>query len=1539
MHEILRDSPLPPQTNLLIVVDQFEEIFRYRQPDTKDELATFVWLLLESSKHPLVYVVITIRSDFMSDCASFSDLPEAISEGVFLVPYLRREQLQQAIENPAKVYDGQVEARLINQLLNGMKNDPKQLPVLQHALMRMWKLAQADNPQQPLLTFQHYEKIGQLAGALSSHADEAYSELATLSKPAQPQQVAQILFRRLCERDPARRDTRSPVNLSEVTKLAGLSSSWEDMVPVLDIFRQADRHFLTPGSEVKLNPETVIDIGHESLIEHWQRLNKWVEAEAKSADTYRRLEDSACRWEAGKAELLSGVELETTSKWFKREKPTAIWAKRYGKHFELAKRFLEESEAAWRQKEEEKEAARRKEKKRIEAERIEAERQQKLRIAIGTIVGLLIVTGIVTIFAIWARVAQNEAEKAKTQAEKAKKKREVELFESHLTHATLLTRYDDYAGAKDTLGKTKALDSVDVDRRHTRNLLEWFNKLMSTSPKQTYQDAGAPLFAVALSSDGNYLAAVGEKGTTVLFDTQDSRLLRYLEGHNTGKSVRTVVFHPQDQWFASAGEDGQIIFWSLSKIKDVPDPDKVKLEDIILNKKEEKDVDIRALAVSSDGKYLASGGTDKKVTLWSVENIKKIRKLRTFGGHKDSISDKDSINDSISDLAFSPDGKLLASASYDKKIILWSIQNRRKVHFVHTLEGHTDPVRKVAFSPDGKRLASSSSDKTIRLWKVDSGKQEHIFLGHKNTVFDIAFTADGQYLVSAGDDRTLRLWDTQYGVTMRILQGHTAGVNSIAISQGDIFSVSDDRTVKRWDMSLPQQQIVDLSTEPASVAIAPDGSSIAVGFSNGALRLYPLPPQSKSDLLWEQPTAHNDGVTHLVFSSDSTLLASASADETAKLWQVNGGKLQQILNGHTEDISAVAFSSDNHTIATASYDGQIGLFTVGTEQKTFYNKAHEGEEINAVSFNKDGTQLLSTSDHGVRLWDFSSNTLTLTLSEEYPKTKDFLIWSTLSPDDNQIASVGRDQIVHIYSTQFKNTLYYLSGHESTIYRVIYSPDGKQVATISADASLRLWDLHNKGSELFTLRLPTKEGGTQWDFDFRCILTDCWIAVPLIPNKLMLYRLGNIYEKNNEKKLPEAEPENEQIILFPSYSTGPYKEGGTVIFGGFKDYITMLNEEENGINGIKLNVEECETGYEVARTVECYEKYHEKATILNLVSTNATYALTERATRDEIPIITVNSGRSDAIAGDTFKYVFPLLTTYLNQNTAKIKFIGKQLVGGMDKLKGQTIANVYHHSEFGAETFEVLEKQAKKYKFKIKYFPIMPPGLDQRSTWKQIKRLDPDWIIFRGWGEMISEFLKEAKINSFSADHIIGVSSTGFEEVIKPAGADAKCFISTNFYGIGKEFIIIQNINNYLYKNSKGNLPQKYREDSIGSTYYNRGIVTSILVTEAIRTAQEEFGHQPLTGEQVRWGLEHLNITPERLKELGAEGLFSPIKTSCANHEGSGKVIFQQWDGNKWVIISDWIEPDYNMTRPLVENSVKKYVEEKGITPRDCSQEE
>ena len=359
IHEILANALLPEHTRLLIVVDQFEEIFRYYQQGQEDEAAAFVSLLLASSQHPNVYVVLTMRSDFIGDCALFHGLPEAINQGLFLTPRLNREQLRAAIEEPAGVFGGKIAPTLVNRLLNDAGNNPDQLPVLQHALMRMWTMASAehsatgevDGGQGVTLTMDHYDRIGGLDTALSQHADEAYNEL----DPAQ-QHIAAMLFRSLSERGSDRRDTRRPVALSEVATLAQVP--WPQVAAVVEVFRQEGRSFLTPPAGKALEPDSVLDISHESLIRQWQRLQAWTTEEAEAAELYQRLEDSAGRWEKGYAALLRTLDLEEALAWRASVQPSAAWARRYGQHFDLAMRFLDASAAQQQAEQQQAEAAR-----------------------------------------------------------------------------------------------------------------------------------------------------------------------------------------------------------------------------------------------------------------------------------------------------------------------------------------------------------------------------------------------------------------------------------------------------------------------------------------------------------------------------------------------------------------------------------------------------------------------------------------------------------------------------------------------------------------------------------------------------------------------------------------------------------------------------------------------------------------------------------------------------------------------------------------------------------------------------------------------------------------------------------------------------------------------------------------------------------------------------------------------------------------------------------------------------------------------------
>lgn len=412
---------------------------------------------------------------------------------------------------------------------------------------------------------------------------------------------------------------------------------------------------------------------------------------------------------------------------------------------------------------------------------------------------------------------------------------------------------------------------------------------------------------------------------------------------------------------------------------------------------------------------------------------------------------------------------------------------------------------------------------------------------------------------------------------------------------------------------------------------------------------------------------------------------------------------------------------------------------------------------------------------------------------------------------------------------------------------------------------------------------------------------------------------------------------EQFIPLLSYRVGPYAAGGSGFFGGVIDYFNLVNAN-GGINGVKLSYEECETEYNATRGVECYErlkKSHGGASLVEPLSTGIAYGLIDRVAQDKIPMETLGYGRSDAADGRVFPYVFPLVTSYWDQAAGMIQYLGDK-AGGLDKLKGKKIVHLYHDSAFGKEPFPVLEAYAQKYGFELIKIAVAHPGNEQQSQWLQIRQAKPDYVILWGWGVMNPTALKTAQRNGYPREKIIGVWWAGSEEEVVPAGDAAKGYSAMTF-NVPGNYPVINDIKTKVYGAGKGNLDDKAR---IGSVVHMRGVTAGILMVEAIRKAQEKYGKgKPVTSEQVRWGFENLNMDEARLKMLGAAGMMPTLKTSCLDHEGSGAVKVQRWDGKSWKAVTpNWITGDKAMVRKMVEESAAKYAAEKKITPRDCSKE-
>lgn len=411
-------------------------------------------------------------------------------------------------------------------------------------------------------------------------------------------------------------------------------------------------------------------------------------------------------------------------------------------------------------------------------------------------------------------------------------------------------------------------------------------------------------------------------------------------------------------------------------------------------------------------------------------------------------------------------------------------------------------------------------------------------------------------------------------------------------------------------------------------------------------------------------------------------------------------------------------------------------------------------------------------------------------------------------------------------------------------------------------------------------------------------------------------------------------QNEQFIPMLVYRTGPYAPSGIPVANGFRDYYKLINERDGGINGVKITFEECETEYNTKLGVECYEKLKNKgptgASLINPFSTGITYQLIPKASVDKIPILSMGYGRTAAADGRVFPWTFNFPTTYWSQASAFVRYVAQQ-EGGEANLKGKKIAHVYHNSAYGKEANPTLEVLAEKYGYELTLLAVDHPGQEQKATWLQIRRLKPDWIFMSGWGVMNQVAIKEAAAITYPMDHFVGNWWSGTDADVIPAGDGAIGYKSAAFHSAGAGFPVHKDIIKYVY----GGDEAEAKENNIGEVLYNRTLVNAMFGVEAIRTAQAKFGNKPLTGEEVRWGLENLDLTLERLKEVGMENFTKPVKVSCIDHETGGPVIIQQWDGTKWSFVSDWIPPIRDVVRPMIEKAAAEYAAENNITPRDC----
>lgn len=1036
--DIIEQAALDEGVNVLVVADQFEELFRYRQPSASgrghleaisEEATAFVNLLLEIKQRPdcPIYVVLTMRSDFLGDCTHFPGLAEAINAGQYLVPRMTRDERRDAIARPAGVGGAAISPVLLTRLVNDVGDNPDQLSILQHALNRTWTRWEKDGASGPL-DLVHYEAIGGMSRALDRHAEEAHAELAT---PRQ-QRVCEDIFKALTDKATDLRGIRRPTALATLCALADAGEA--EVTAVIDVFRDPSRSFLMPPAGQALDAHTIIDISHESLMRVWQRLDTWAEEESRSARMYRRVAETAALHAAGQASLWRDPDLQRALDWREHSRPNETWAARYGGGFDVAMTFLRDSEAA-------RDAALEQERKRVAAEAQARERELAQAKALEAA----------------------HRQRAEEQAAAARRQRNYSyLLVVLLLMAAGLAYYGWHqrgqaqeegrlalsrelaalANHELAMGeKRRALQFAAAGYRvvPTKEARQSLHRALAIQPQLRTFLSGhkSEVWGVAFSPDGRTIASASTDESVILWDvaTRQPRG-EPLTGHRA--EVWDVAFSPDGKTLASGSSDNTVILWDVASRKPLGAPLKGHHNRVW------------SVTFSPDGKTLASASWDHTVMLWDVASRKPIGE--PLSGHQHRVSA----------VAFSPDGKTLATTSWDKTVMLWDVASRKPIG--EPLQGHQSDAWGVAFSPDGATLASTSSDNTVILWDVASREKLASLLGHKDRVYRVVFSADGRTLASSSADGTVILWDAASRQALgEPFKGHQARVPGVAFSPDgrSLVSASEDWTVILWDAASRERARESLSGHDStvfSVAFSADGSTLASGSWDKSIMLWDVKARKP---LGNPLKGHQDRVWGVTFSPDGKMLASTSSDSSIILWDVATRiPLREALKGHADRVWSVAFSPDGKTLASASADKTVMLWDIASGKRVGQPLNGHLDRVLSVAFSPDGTTLASASaDQTLMLWDVASRK---PLGEAL-KGHESAVWGvTFSPNGKLLASASGDKTIMLWDTSNRKPAGEpLRGHRREVWGVAFSPDGKTLASASWDKTVILWDVASR----------------------------------------------------------------------------------------------------------------------------------------------------------------------------------------------------------------------------------------------------------------------------------------------------------------------------------------------------------------------------------------------------------------------------------------------------------------------------------------------
>jgi len=1005
---------------LLLVIDQFEEIFTLTSSES--ERTHFLNSLLAATTDPTsrFRLVITLRADFYDRPLLYPEFGDLMRRRTEIVLPLTSVEIEQAILGPAERIGLRFEPGLMSAIVADVSQQPGGLPLLQFALTELFERRDGFN-----LTQAAYAGTGGVLGALARRADEVYDQLDSVG-----QESARQLFLRLVTLGEGTEDTRRRILQSEL-----LTASAVDKRSLQNVIENYLKFRLLTADYEPTTRTPTIEIAHEALIRVWGRLKSWLNANRDNLRLYQRLATATTEWlNTGRdpSYLASGARLAQ----FEFLASGAILSLTQEESEYLSASIAARQRAA-----------------------------NRLRLFVA---GLAVFSIVALVFA-WFALDRQRAADIQASISRSRELAVTALTGVQQTDLALLLSLEALRSADTFEARNSLLTALQAQPRIERYLqgpTAAAVRTLAVSPDgrlivsggadntliiwdiQNNTMRGTPLVghtgwvnSVAFSPDGTLIASASIDQTVRLWDANTGApVSEPLRGHTD--SVWSVAFSPNGQLLASSSADMTIMLWDVSTGSPLGDP-LTGHEDIIY-----------ALAFSPDGKVLASGSGDATIRLWDTTTW-------------EPIGEPLNTADWVLSLAFSPGTGLLASTGADGNVTFWDTSTGEELNVVNT--GHQDYVRQVVFSPDSRFFATASQDNTIRVWDASTGEPvgdpltEHsddvwsaaflpdsdtlvsggadgkiiewnigdfqpmgrLLADHREPVLAVAFSPDGKTLASAGgsvSDRTpardniIHLWDTATGTVKTTLEGHQWYVSSIAYSpDGNILaSASADQTIRLWNLDTGEtRQSIDIPNPSrwTALAFSPDGKWLAFGDEAGEIYFWDI----ASATLNEDPLiGHTADIMSLTFSPDSRFLASGSKDRTIILWDISKREMvSDPLVGHTDNVNTVAFSPDGKYLASGSDDETIILWDVATGKPTGQPFVGQKDYVTSLAFSPDGQLLTSGGyDNNLLLWDV-----------------------------NVGERIGGPFV----------------GHTAPINSIAFSPDGQTVATGSLDSTVILWD--------------------------------------------------------------------------------------------------------------------------------------------------------------------------------------------------------------------------------------------------------------------------------------------------------------------------------------------------------------------------------------------------------------------------------------------------------------------------------------------------